>query len=105
MPGQEKMFSTSTAPVRTFANDEPDHGHDRRQRGPEDVAPMHDALRQALCARRPNVVVPDHLEHGRPRVAGQQADVEGGEHERGQDQMVNRLAGDAPLTCEQRRRQ
>ena len=38
MPGQAKIVSTSTVPVSTFAKIEPDHGHDRGQRGAEDVA-------------------------------------------------------------------
>ena len=76
MPGQEKIFSTSTAPVSTFANTRPSTVIDRRQRRAQDVPDDDDPLGQPLRARGADVVVPDHLEHGRAREAGEQADVE-----------------------------
>ena len=57
----------------------------------EDVAEDDDPLRQPFGARGAHVVVADHLEHGRAREARQQADVERGEHERRQHEMVERL--------------
>ena len=68
------------------------------------MADEHAPLRQALRARRADVVVPDHLEHGRARVARQQADVVGRQHERGEDQVVEGVPGGAPLAGEQSRR-
>ena len=97
MPGQEKMFSTSTAPVRTSAKARPMHRDDRRQRRPEHVAEDDGPLGQALGAGGTHVVVVEHLEHRRARVARDQADVVGGEHERRQDEVAERVPGDRPL--------
>src|SRR5207244_881467 len=66
-----------------------------------DVARDHDSFRKALGTRRADVVVTDHLEDGRTRVTGEQADVEGCEHECGKHEVVQRLDVDAPLAREQ----
>ena len=42
----------------------------------------------------------DHLEHGRARVAGQQADVEGGEHERRQEQVLEGVPSESTIAVE-----
>ncbi len=58
------------------------------------------ALGQALRPRRAHVVVVDHLEDRRPRVARDQAHVERRQHERGEDQVVERVPGEGKLAVE-----
>ena len=57
---------------------------------------------QPLRARGAHVVVADHLEHRRAREAGQQADAEGREDERGQDQVLERLPEQARVEVDER---
>ncbi len=49
-----------------------------------------------------HVVVPHHLEHRRAREPGQEADVEGREDERRQDDVVERLPEESEVAFQQR---
>ena len=80
-PGEELLDEDSAR--EHVREDEAEDGHDRRQRPAEDVASDDGPFGQPLGPRCPDVVVADHVEHGRAREACQQADVEGGKHERG----------------------
>ena len=96
------MFSTSTAPVITLANARPMtvtiDGSAARRMWPNDDR----AARQALRAGGADVVLVHHLEHGRARVAREQAHVRSREDDRGQQQVLERVPERRPLTGQQR---
>jgi hypothetical protein len=99
-PGEDLLHEDSTG--QNVREDEAEHRHDRWKRRPQDVARDHDPLRKTFRARGANVVIADDLEDGRARVTGEQADVEGSEHERRKHEVVQSLREEPPLTGEQR---
>jgi hypothetical protein len=101
MPGQEKIFSTSTAPVRRLAKTRPSTVTTAGSAARGEVARDDQTFGQTFRTRGTHVVVAHHLEDGRPRVAGEEADIEGCKHERGQDEVVQRLHEEPPVTVEQ----
>src|SRR4029079_12860846 len=75
---------------------------DRRQGRTQGVAHHDGTPGKPLGTRGANVVVVDHLQHGRARVARQQADVAEGEYDRGHDEVPRRVGGGCPLTLDHR---
>ena len=98
MPGQEKIFSTSTAPVSTFAKTSPSTVTTDGSAAAQDVPQDDHVARAVPSPGRTHVVVADDLEHRCAGEAGQQADVNG-QHEPRQQQVVQADQNSAHCPC------
>ena len=81
---------------------EADDRRDRQQRVPEDVPRVDGARRDALRARRADVVLVLDVEHGGARDPGDDRERDRAERDRGQDQVLDRVPERLPVAGDDR---
>ena len=92
------MVSVRMAPPNSSADQQADHGDHRDQRVAQRVQADHARGRQALGAGGADIVLAQHLEHGRAGLAGDDRERHGAEHDRGQDQVATAAERKAPFS-------
>ena len=89
MPGQEKIVSVRMAPASSDADLQADGGDDRDQRIAQRMHADDAERRQALGAGGAHIVLAQHFQHRRARLARDDGERDGAEHDRRQDQMAD----------------
>ena len=92
-PGEDRFGEDGAGQQQ--ADLQADGGDHRDQRIAQGMQADDAAVGEALGAGGADIVLAQHLEHGRARLPGDDGERNGAEHDRGQDQVAQRRDGSA----------